>query len=96
MSKLERGGKMYNGWKNYATWNIPLWVDNDYGLYKMRCWWLENIDHPVTAEDAKSFALGLFPNGTPDIVDNDWEGGRLCDVDWTEIAENWETDRQEL
>ena len=85
---------MYNGWKNYATWNIPLWVHNDYGLYMARCAWLESLDHPVTAQDAKSFALDLFPDGTPDM--GDWEGGRLCDVDWAEIAENWETDRQEL
>lgn len=25
----------YNGWKNYATWNIALWLRNDQGLYNM-------------------------------------------------------------
>ena len=20
----------YNGWKNYETWNVALWLDNDY------------------------------------------------------------------
>lgn len=23
----------YNGWKNYASWNVMLHIDNDYGIY---------------------------------------------------------------
>ena len=23
----------YNGWKNYETWNVALWLKNDYPLY---------------------------------------------------------------
>jgi hypothetical protein len=24
----------YEGWKNYATWNVSLWLNNEYGIYQ--------------------------------------------------------------
>ena len=24
----------YNGWKNYETWNVALWIGNDQGMYE--------------------------------------------------------------
>lgn len=29
----------YNGWENYETWNVALWINNEYGLhtFAMEC-----------------------------------------------------------
>jgi hypothetical protein len=32
MSDKKGGG--YNGWTNYETWNIALWINNDEGEYE--------------------------------------------------------------
>ena len=90
--------KRYNGWANYATWNIPLWIDNEYGLYMEKVRLLETMDREVTEEDVREMARFAFGETmeTPDLKGNDWEGGRIEDVDWSEIAENWEEERLEL
>lgn len=25
----------FNGWKNWATWNVSLWIQNDYETYRI-------------------------------------------------------------
>ena len=52
----------YNGWKNYETWNVALWLQNDEGFYSM-------------AQDAPNYYELLielqnsFLDATPDGVD---------------------------
>ena len=63
---LNKGVKaMYNGWKNYETWNVALWIGNDEGLYTMARAY-RNTEHPY-----ESFADDLWQFGnaeTPDKI----------------------------
>ena len=33
----------YNGWSNYDTWLVMVWLLNDYDNYKAVCNWIEGI-----------------------------------------------------
>jgi hypothetical protein len=58
----------YNGWANYPTWNVTLWLDNDYGLYTQAREMVERaredaptdtntVDGIWTVEDTAKFRL---------------------------------------
>jgi len=50
----------YNGWENYETWNVALWINNDQGLY----------DIAMECGDYETFVYWLagVMNETPDGV----------------------------
>ena len=33
----------YNGWANYDTWNVMLWLDNDESIYRETCRYFEAV-----------------------------------------------------
>lgn len=78
----------YNGWSNYETWNVSLWLNNDEPLYRE----LVRIqrradDKEELAEKIEEFARSIWEGGkTPD-------GAELSQADFEEIAESeWEED----
>ncbi len=52
----------YNGWTNYQTWNVALWLGNDEGLYDMARMYREH------GYKALSHMLMEMSTGTPDGV----------------------------
>jgi hypothetical protein len=77
----------YNGWKNWETWNVALWCDNEEGIYRERM-----RSKPHTADECEAFVREQFPNGTPDMTDP-YEAREA--VDWQEIAEHWSEDYED-
>jgi hypothetical protein len=67
--------KTYNGWKNRETWNVALYIQNDYQLYQI-------------AKDSSNYSDFLFKSHrvrgtmTPDGVL--WQSAKIS---WTEINE---------
>jgi hypothetical protein len=57
----------YNGWTNYETWNVALWIQNDEGLYDIarRCddysEFVSSIDGLITkTPDGVSFTSAML------------------------------------
>jgi len=79
----------YQGWTNWATWNVALWLGNDEPLYRMARSQRERHGK-FTAKSAEAFVRETMPLGTPDMRSSHHRGkhGGLGVVDWKEIAES--------
>jgi hypothetical protein len=76
----------YNGWANYETWNVALWIGNDEGLYNAAKERKAEIGR-FNSKTADEFVSELLPDGTPDFQDM---GKSRCyaKVRWSEIAKD--------
>lgn len=48
----------YNGWKNYPTWCVNMWIDNDEGLYNESCDLVRQARKRAAESDA--YAEGIW------------------------------------
>jgi len=51
--------KKYNGWKNYETWNVQLWLDNDSMTNEIQSEWLNDAKEYVK-ENPSELMNGIF------------------------------------
>ena len=99
--------KTYNGWTNYETWNIALWLGNEEHSYK---YWRHKSESAFSMASASGFItrseiarFDLADRLKREIQDAnplaedasmwaDLMGAALCEVQWDEIAGNWLSD----
>lgn len=80
----------YQGWTNYATWNVALWIDNDEPMYLRKIDWIRRFSGRIDARLAEEIAEDcLGGRTTPDMEGKAGEGLAWKDVDWNQIAEHW-------
>ena len=81
--------KEYNGYTNYQTWNVALWLDNDEVLYDLVRMKAQELDKPSRIADwLKDFVTDRSPLASTASMFSDLLGHALAAVDWYEIAEN--------
>ena len=64
----------YNGWSNYETWNVALWLGNDQGLYHMARGWAEH-----GYKSLSHMLIEMMP-ATPDGVKWDDSNLNICEL----------------
>jgi hypothetical protein len=61
----------YNGWSNYDTWNVMLWLNNDYGLYTRKEEFLAKcITAPTYRELIRHIGIGSQKTGDGILFDS--------------------------
>jgi hypothetical protein len=90
--------RQYNGWTNYETWAVALWLDNDERTYhEIRDLVEEHKDKElfVLADVLRDYVLDLediYAVRSKTSLASDLLGAALEEVDWYEIAENYRED----
>jgi ADP-ribosylglycohydrolase len=91
----------YNGWTNYETWNVALWLDNDGTGETYRSEASEYVDRAIESDEADPKAEATralaevieqaIRDGMPAVSGTyaDLLGASLSAVNWHEIAEHY-------
>ncbi len=70
----------YNGHRSWNAWNVSLWINNDFVLYKKALWYVRNYTNKDIA--AREF-LKELPDKTPDGANYNYTCVREA-LDWLE------------
>lgn len=90
--------KEYNGWTNYETWVVNLWMDNEEGTHD---YWLKESKHFSKMDNAVYLLADRLKNDHEEAKDEilerleltsslwaDLLGAALSEANWREIAEH--------
>jgi len=70
----------YNGWANFETWNVALWLQNDYSLYSVVKEWIDDRNlmgyETSSYETLRHTLTELFGDTTADGVN--WNDTKIC------------------
>ena len=67
---LSTASETYNGWANYETWNVALWLGNDEKMYNLACMFAEHGYKSLSHLLVESFGA-LTPDGI------NWQSSKL-------------------
>jgi hypothetical protein len=83
----------YNGWTNYETWAVKLWLDNEEPSYRYWTGRARELHGSYAAADELADELGdEVTEAAPDLgpsLYSDLLGAALSKVRWYEIAESY-------
>lgn len=82
----------YNGWTNYPTWAVNLWLSNDEGLASVATTMAETYAEVSPAAFADTLRTWVRDELAPDLGASfaaDLLGYALDQVNWLEIAKAW-------
>ena len=96
----------YNGWFNYETWLVNLWMDNDQGSHEM---WREHARESIDIDEGcnwfyfeerlKEYLDMLvedMDNGIASGLAHDLIGAAISEVNTREISMHWISDELEM
>lgn len=85
--------KTYNGWTNYETWLVNLWIQNDQALHAALHDEVTSAENLYDAKEALQAWLDneydLFVEERGHGLFQDLLNAALSNVDWYDIAKNW-------
>lgn len=77
----------YNGWANYPTWDVHLWLTNDEGSYNAAQGVVDDAGTPrQAADDLRELIEGNNPLFGTSSLYADILGWALQIVDWEEVS----------
>jgi hypothetical protein len=82
--------EQYNGWKNYETWLVALWIDNDGGAD----YWAERAAEFTDAYDLEQEMEAYYTELAEQVIPsggmfNDLFNSALREVCWYDIASHY-------